>query len=367
MKYLRLLGLHCMAMAAVLCSCDPLVTQFEPVEDAVMYHAERERPAAAVDALTVMTWNIRFAAGRNMPWFGDSCGDRVILSETEVYAGLEKLAACINSVQPDILLLQEVDVQSKRTAYINEVTWLLNHCNFNHAAYAAMWQAQNIPSDGLGRMNAGNAILSRWEIADAERIQLPLRGDQDALTKYFYLRRNILKGRIALPNNSHFYILNMHADAFSTDDTKRKHIVRFKEELDRLDGAGAVFVAGGDFNMLPPGSDSTDFCLVDKCSDESFHRVGDNPFHKEGSNYTPEKTWLIDIYNRYVPDIPLAQFRAEQKRYFTHTVDRSAFWDRKIDYLFTNTHWVANSTTTHQEFVDASDHAPVSIRWEVVK
>lgn len=367
MKFVKPLGLLCMAMAAMFSGCDPLVTQFEPVEDAVLYHAERERPAPARDTLTVMTWNIRFAAGRDVSWFGDSCGDRVILTEAEVYQALAKLADCINSVKPDILLLQEIDVQSKRTAYINQVTWLLNHCNFNHAAYAAMWQAQNIPSDGLGRINVGSAILSRWELVDADRIQLPLRGDQDALTRYFYLRRNILKARIALPNNSHFYILNMHADAFSTDDTKRKHIVRFKEELDKLDGSGAVFVAGGDFNMLPPDSDSTDFCLVDRCPGESFHHSGDDPFHKEGSNYTPEKTWLIDIYNRYVPDIPLAQFRVAQKRYFTHTMDPAAFWDRKVDYLFTNTRWVEASVITHQNFLDASDHAPVSARWEVVK
>ena len=79
--------------------CDPLVTQFEELEDAVLYQANHPfSPMVRVDTLTAMTWNIRFAAGRNTPWFGDSCGDRVLLTEAEVTAGLENLAAAINRI-----------------------------------------------------------------------------------------------------------------------------------------------------------------------------------------------------------------------------------------------------------------------------
>ncbi len=352
----------------VLCGCDPLVTQFDDIESAVLYTA-RHAPYAesAPDILTVMTWNIRFAAGRQTPWFGDSCGDRVLLTEAEVLVTLQKLAVKINEINPDLLLLQEVDVRSKRTAYVDQVQWLLDHTTLTYAAYASSWQAQFIPSDGLGRMDMGNAILSRWPIAEHERIQLPKRGDQDALTRYFYLQRCLLKTRIAFPGQDHFYVLNMHADAFSTDDTKRKHIERFKEELDQLQAEHALFIAGGDFNMLPPGSDSTDFCLQDRCPDESFHHSGDSPLHKEGSDYTAERTWLQPMYDAYAPDIPLLDYQADQQRCFTHCTDRTAFWDRKIDYLFTNSEWLPHSTVTHQDYSQLSDHVPVSSEWRVPK
>ena len=176
-----------------------------------------------------MTWNVRFGAAR-IPWFGDSCGDRVIMTKSEVIAHLENIADYINSVQPDILLLQEVDVESKRSGYIDQVQWFLDNTSFNYGAYASMWQAQFIPSDGLGRVDVGNAILSRWEITDAERIQLPLRTDQDGLTQYFYLRRNILKTRIDVPNRD-FYAVCTHTTAFATDDTKQKHIEMFYETI----------------------------------------------------------------------------------------------------------------------------------------
>ena len=71
----------------------------------------------------------------------------------------------------------------------------------NYGVYASMWEVQFVPSDGLGRVNTGNAILSKWPLSEAERIQLSLRGDQDALTKAFYVRRNVLKAVVNYPGN----------------------------------------------------------------------------------------------------------------------------------------------------------------------
>lgn len=65
-------------------SCEPWATSWEDIEEAVLYKARViTPPPVAVDTLVVMTWNIRYGAAR-IPWFGDSCGDRVILTEVEV-------------------------------------------------------------------------------------------------------------------------------------------------------------------------------------------------------------------------------------------------------------------------------------------
>ena len=347
------------------CQCDPLVTQFEDREDGVLYTAKNKKDIPQqVESLLVMTWNIRFGAGR-VPWFGDGCGDAVIFDKGFIYGNLSRLAQRINDIKPDILLVQEIDIESKRTGYIDEVQWLLDHTDFNYAAYASMWQAQYVPSDGLGRINTGQAVFSRWRISDTERIQLPLRGDQDALTKYFYLQRNVLKVKIDLPGMDAFYVLNPHLDAFSTDGTKKKQIDRVLAETDRLANAGASVILGGDFNLIPPGSDSTDFCMEDKCPGEHFHGPRDNPQHKEGSNFTSETDWLRTLYDFYSCSVPLDKYMADQKRYYTSTPDWNAFWDRKIDYLFTNTTWMPGSDTTYQNITDLSDHVPVAARWEV--
>ncbi len=354
-------------ISMMLFSCEPLVETFEDVKTGTFYKASSLTPAPDAPAeIMVMTWNIRFGAAR-VPWFGDSCGDRVILKKSFVTSNLDLIIAKLNTTKADILMMQEVDIQSKRSAYVDEVKYILNRTHFNYAVYASYWKAQYIPSDGLGRMDMGNVIFSRWPISESIRIQLPLRGDQDALTEYFYLRRCILKAKIDLPQGKDFYVLNTHASAFSTDDTKRKQINRFRMELDAVAIDGDYFVAGGDLNLVPPVATKTDYCLDDKCPDESFHNPGDDPMHKEGSYFTPEITWLQEMFDSFQPAVTLTDYQSNEAHYFTSTPDWNGFYDRKIDYLFTNTKWIAGSDSTHHDALPLSDHCPVSAIWEAPK
>lgn len=344
----------------LLISCKPIATQFEGTEDARYYITDEMHPIPQPDSsIKVMTWNIRFGIGRT-PWFGDACGDNVVFSKNAVMPHLQTVVNRINEIHPDILMLQEVDINSTRTNYLNELQYILDNTYFNYAAYVPEWEAQFIPSDGLGKMNMGLVILSPWPISNAKRIQLALRTDQSSIEVYFYLRSCIVSGNIHIPGFKEFSVLNMHASAFSTDDTKQKHYEQFKAELDKINNSGGYFVAGGDFNTIPPGSDSTDFCEEDKCPDESFHQTADKPLHKSGSDYTQEKSWLLPIYAAYKCAVPLTDYQSNQSAYFSHTTRPEHNFDRTLDYLFTNYYWVANSTITHQEAFYDSDHAPVS-------
>ena len=349
--------LPCIFLLFSLAACEPLAT--DPMDVEYVNATVINTPPDTFNTLRVMTWNIRFGA-RRLPWFGDACGERVVLTEQEVMDGLNGIVEVINELKPDILLLQEVDVSSRRTDYIDQMKWIMDHSYFNYAVYGYQWKTQFIPSDGLGRLHEVNAILSRWEIKDAERIKLALRQDQDALTRYFYERCCIVKGTITIPGVDPLFVLNAHPSAFATDDTKKKHIDTFKNELDKINRVQKWFIAGGDLNTLPPGSDSTDYCIEDMCPNESYHHPGDNPMHKEGSYYTPEKEWLTGLYNDYKCAVPLDKYLLNQPLFFTHTVRPDHTWDRTLDYLFTNCFWVDNSGQAQQYALDQSDHAPVT-------
>jgi endonuclease/exonuclease/phosphatase family metal-dependent hydrolase len=289
------------------------------------------------------------------------------MTETETLSYMDSIIVYINSTQPDVLLLQEVDISSKRSAYVNQLQYILDHTHLNYAAYASMWNAEIIASDGLGKVDAGNAILSRWEITDAERIKLPLRTDQDALTQYFYLRRNILKAKINIPElDTTLYAVNIHATAFATDNTKQKHIDKYEEVLEDLDSQGFIFVTGGDLNSVPPGADPTDFCMDDICSDESFHTDADGGPHREGSyfnNFVGEPDLVQPFYASYSEAINFESVEASE--HFTHSPwntisDTTEYWDRKLDYLFTNYQDWSTTGETHNNIKNISDHAPVS-------
>jgi hypothetical protein len=68
----------------LLLSCRLPVTTFDDIEDARLYASSAPSPAPEqVDSLKVMTWNIRYGAAR-IPWFEDSCGDRVHMTLPEM-------------------------------------------------------------------------------------------------------------------------------------------------------------------------------------------------------------------------------------------------------------------------------------------
>ena len=94
-------------------SCRPLVTTFDDIQDAATFTAtSKTDEPVTLDDLKVMTWNIRFGAAR-IPWFGDSCGDRVLMSESEVTTNIDSIISFIYTELPDILLIQEIDISSK--------------------------------------------------------------------------------------------------------------------------------------------------------------------------------------------------------------------------------------------------------------
>ena len=359
--------------------CDPFVTEFEDLSDAVMYEANSKSNATYDSGnVKVVTWNIRFGIAR-FPFFGDSCGDDVILDDATIEENMAAIADSLNAMDADIVLLQEVDVSSKRTGYMDQVQYLLDNTNLNYGCYASMWKADFIPSDGIGRIDAGNAILSKYKLTDAERIQLRLRTDQDDLTQYFYLRRNIVKAKIpALAQGSKdFYAVDIHATAFATDDTKQRHIDKYVETLAKIHSSGDYFVTGGDLNSVPPGS-VIDFCDSDKCPGEKYEDENGNEIdyhsidsltggpHKEGAyfnNFDGERDLLLPLYEVY--DSAIDSDEANLSIHLTHGPSTSyemndIKYDRKLDYLFTNGIWENTLSKTHQAAWELSDHLPVS-------
>jgi endonuclease/exonuclease/phosphatase family metal-dependent hydrolase len=340
-------------------SCEMPATGFEEEEEGVYLEKEHKVEAPDPDSsIVVMTWNIRYGFARG-PWFGDACGYKVLYSKEEIITNLERIAQRIKEVNPDILFLQEADINSSRSAYVNQVKWLLDKTGFNYAAYGLQWKAQFVPSDGLGRVEETNAILSRWKLKDAKRYQLDRRQDQIAIERYFYERYCMVEATVEIPGFKDLVLLNIHASAFATDNTKIKNLEEFKKELDDLSESGKFFVAGGDLNTLPPGSAQTDYCIEDMCAGESFHHQGDDPIHKVGSDYTPEKEWIAPLFITYQSVVTLNQIHSVPEAFFTHTTRPEHFWDRTLDYLFTNNRWRKGSSFVRQDFLLESDHAPV--------
>jgi len=337
-------------------SCDPFDAIIEEDQEQVLYYEADTKSNATLptDSLRVASWNIKFAAGR-IDLFFDCHGDRSLLTAEEVNTHLVGLANKINQMNVDVLYLQEIDIKSKRSAYIDQLQYLLDFTEFDYAIYASQWKSDYVPSDGIGRVNSGNAILSRYPLESAERIALPLIDEQSGLVQYFYLRRNILKAQIKDAQGQVIVLLNTHTSAFSTDGTKEKQLAQIKAEADQLQAAGTPFVLGGDFNSLPPSTQQTKDFADDVCPKDSDFSTND---------FSGETDILLPFYD-YTPVIPLADYAADNTDYFTFTSDKNGFWNRKLDFMFTNASFKAG--LVHQDVsrggiatMPLSDHAPIS-------
>ena len=343
---------------------DPMETEFRELELAEMGRAASisGRPTseeALGSTLRVMTWNIKFGGGRVDFWF-DGHGDRAVLNGQEVLEAMEGVAAAIEALDPDILLLQEVDRRSRRVDGMDQFQWLLDHTPMNYGAYASQWRCRWVPTRGLGAVDMGVAILSKTPIVDARRIALPQIEDEARITRYFYLKRGMLSARVQSGDRRGVRVVNIHTEPFARDRTKWRQLRAFRWEMERLRQSGEPWIAGGDLNAIPPGS-------------EKVHRFEDQartPPGFEGSDFRGEEDWLAPFYERYEPAVSLAAYRRDNGPYLTHSSTGDVFWCRKLDYLWTDRRFGWDEVQTHQgelarglRAMELSDHAPVSAMW----
>ena len=267
---------------------------------------------------------------------------------------------------------------------------LLDKTDLNFGAYFETWDSRWIAADGLGRMNLGNAILSRYPITEAQRIRQADRTDQDPLTAAFYIKRAIgravieLRGLDQPSNDRRFAAYVVHTEAYDNDGTKQKQIQQIREEVAT---ETLPFLLGGDFNELPPTA-----IKKQGFPDERETAVCSEDFAQPP--YTPEV--MKPLYDDLNPWVSLKRYgttEAEQRRWFTHSVlgpdetnaeGNPGDWNRTLDYLFASGEpWVKDSGDVLQragqdllrrdgstapmktDAIRLSDHAPVFGVWEV--
>ncbi len=347
-----------------LIACSPLAGDWSGREAFPQYTWESSEQAEAPlnpDGVDVLNWNVKFAGGRVDFWF-DGHGERVHMSEPEVQVHLDGLAALIRDFDPGVLMLQEVDIASKRTAYVDMVQELLDRTGLNYGAWVPVWDVEFIPEQGLGPMKMGQAVLSKWPISENLRIDQGPIETQDSLTRYFYLDRCIQRTHIDL-GDTELVVLNNHPDAYSSDGTKGAQIELILEEA--LD-VEELMVVGGDFNALPDGSLQLEGFADDP--EELEGRGIDIVDYKNEGDLVPAA-----FYERFDAAIDLEAYQASasiqaQSVYFTHSIEKSTFWTRKLDYLFTNGVWAEALTVqkpgdgTDMDAMALSDHAPLFAR-----
>jgi len=306
----------------------------------------------------VMSWNVQYMAGKNYIFFYDlldGSGPDKKPSATDIATTLQAVARIIRQENPDIVLLQEVDDGARRTYYEDQLTRLLELLpdDYRYHASAFYWKSSFVPHPRImGQVGMKLSTISKYKTTAAIRHQLPLRRVNE-LRQRFDLKRAALETHLPVKNQKDFIVMNTHLSAFAQgEDTMQRQVEQLKKMMDQYTKEGSAWIAGGDYNLLPPG--------------KAYQRLAD---HQQ--EYYRERTELelLTAAYRSVPGLKEVNGSAPEKCYTHFPNDPKVTGpDRTIDFVFYSDKLMLGQHRVIQEdTMHISDHFPIVAEFTIPK
>lgn len=214
---------------------------------------DKTEPEYLPDTLTVVSWNIGYAGlGDNMDFFYDG-GRRVRDSRARTAQNLQEIIRTLKNLHADLILLQEVDLDSHRSYGICEVDSLQKAFPEYHLSFAYNYKVHWVPiplKNPIGRVNSGVVTLSRIGPFKSERIQYPSAFPFPV--RLFNLKRCLLSSHFLTASGDTLIVNNTHNTAYDTGGMRETEMNFLARELDSVTSPHTQTLTGGDWNQYPP-------------------------------------------------------------------------------------------------------------------
>lgn len=321
------------------------------------FHPPEEKPEAVTcgtkptvlqpgQTVKVLSWNVQYMAGKGYHFFYEGGAD-IRPTSADIEKTLDAVVRVIRDEDPDIILLQEVDVNARRTDYMNQIRKLASRLPdaYRCRASSYYWKAAFVPHPKImGPVGMKLVSFSKYKIDTATRYQLPLI-PENFLRQQFNLKRAVLVCRLPVSGNGDFAVLNTHLSAFAQGtDTMTRQVDALKSILDRLSANATPWIAGGDYNLLAPGN--------------AYQRLS----KQQRQAYRPDSR-LAPLFNDYRA-VPGADeiYGENHRKWFTHFPNDPDIQtpNKTIDYIFyADTVAVGPHCVRQHDTTEISDHLPV--------
>lgn len=206
--------------------------------------------AAAGQTYSIVTWNLGFGAySDDYGFFMDGGTESWAFSKDAVYANIGHATELLGGLDPDLMILQELDIDATRSYHVDEAELVRQAFSDEQTFFA-----QNYDSPFLfypfnqphGASKAGILTLSKFGFVHVTRVGLPI---ETGFTKFLDLDRCYSKVRVPVENGKTLVLYNLHLSAYTSDGT----IAQTQLELLCADmraeyEAGNYVIGGGDFN-----------------------------------------------------------------------------------------------------------------------
>jgi endonuclease/exonuclease/phosphatase family metal-dependent hydrolase len=206
-------------------------------------------------AYKLMTYNIGYAGlDKGRDFFMDGGIHSRSESREKTLQNLSAIENAIKGENPDIVALQEVDVDSSRSFKINEAAAIyksLEASNYSFT-FAYNYRSKFLPiplNEPMGYSNSGLMTMSRFMFESARRMSLP--GEEPIPKRYFDLKRCISENVMETAGGKKLRVVNLHLSAFDEGGAIKKLQMGFLlEYIKSIDLDKEYVILAGDWNHV---------------------------------------------------------------------------------------------------------------------
>jgi len=231
-----------------------LISDYKPEEKEIVYTSDKTERISDTVEISLLTWNIGYCGlDREMDFFYDG-GTRVRTPEEKCYENIDTVKKFLMQNDTiDFILLQEIDLKSKRSYRVNEFETFSESLTEYIPFFAVNYDVFFVPvppSSPMGKVLSGIAVFSRFLPASVTRFSFP--GKYGFPKQLFMLDRCFVMSRYLLENGGELLVINTHNEAFDPGQIRRAQMAYLKDLLLAEYQKGNYIIAGGDWNQSPP-------------------------------------------------------------------------------------------------------------------
>lgn len=288
------------------------ITDFNPDKKVILADSKNYIRLDLINKpITLITWNIGYAGlDESMDFFYD--GGKKVRPSIQIYQ--KNLNFILNQLcafnYADFILLQEVDVFSKRSYYSNQYNLIRNFLPDYYSSFAKNYDVQYVAMpiySPMGRVKAGIATFSKYR---ADKIENNYYNTNFSFPlKLLMLDRCFMVHKYLLTNNKNLYLINSHNSAFDGGVLSNQELNELRNFMLNCYKNGDYIIVGGDFNNNPPNFKNVKYW-------KSYNKANINPINKD---FLPDG-WSI-VYDTLTPTNRFLDKPFNIKTTLTTTID----------------------------------------------
>lgn len=226
------------------------IREYRPDDVEALSPAGGAKVLKAGDSFSITTYNTGYAGlDKDEDFFMD--GGSMIRPDTreKVEENLAGIADTLKALDSDVYFLQEVDRDSKRSYYTDEMAYYEEILDMK-GMFARNFKCDFVPYPlpPIGKVDSGLVSMTSLNVSSANRLSLPESFSWPIKT--CNLKRCMLEMRIPIEGTKRELVLiNFHLEAYDNGAGKTAQSNILKKKLQEEYEAGNYVIAGGDFNQ----------------------------------------------------------------------------------------------------------------------